>query len=86
MDEMRSDILSKFETTVSTAVKREIVAAFEPFENKLASHGDSIADLERSPNAHDTELSDLRANVSRLTATVDFGEEMRGPGGSFKVE
>ena len=71
MNEMRSDILSKFETTVSTAVKREIVAALEPFENRLASYGESIADLELSANAHDTELSDLRANVSKLTATVD---------------
>lgn len=36
MDKMRSDILSKFKTTISAAVKREIVAALEPSENKLA--------------------------------------------------
>ncbi len=29
------------------------------------------ADLEHSANAHDTELSDLRANIKKLTATVD---------------
>ena len=71
IDDMRSDILNKFETTISTAVKREIVAALGPFENRLASHGELIADLKRSANAHDAELSDLRANVSKLTATVD---------------
>ena len=71
IDDMRSDILNKFETTISTAVKREVVAALGPFENRLASHGELIADLERSANAHDAELSDLQANVSKLTATVD---------------
>lgn len=71
IDDMRSDILNKFETTISTAVKREIVAALGPFENRLASYGESIADLERSANAHDAELTDLRADVSKLTATVD---------------
>ncbi|XP_035508028.1 uncharacterized protein LOC118320994, partial [Morone saxatilis] len=46
-------------------------AALEPFENKLASCGEAIADVERSANANNTELSDLRANVSKLTTTVD---------------
>ena len=67
MDEMRSDILSKFETTISAVVKREIVAALEPFEKKLASCGEAIADLERLANTNDMELSDLRANVRKLT-------------------
>lgn len=71
MNEMRSDILSKFETTISATVKREILAVLEPFENRLASYGDSIADLERSANAHDTELSNLWSTVSKLTAAVD---------------
>ncbi|KAG7244896.1 hypothetical protein INR49_025711 [Caranx melampygus] len=47
IDDMRSDILNKFETTISTAVKREIVAALGPFENRLASYEGEDTNEER---------------------------------------
>lgn len=71
MDEMRSDIISKFDSIISVAVKREITAVLEPFESKIVSHSQTIADLEHAVNDHDSQLLDLQANVSTLTTRVE---------------
>lgn len=39
MKEIQSDILNKFDSVISEAVKREIRAILEPVELKLSSYG-----------------------------------------------
>lgn len=71
MDEMRNDIVSKFDSIISTAVKREIKAALESFENIIATQSETIANLESAANDHDSRLADLQAKVSTLTTLSD---------------
>ncbi|KAI3370897.1 hypothetical protein L3Q82_007406 [Scortum barcoo] len=72
MEEMRCDIISKFETVISETVKREVSAALEPMKNKLSVQGDTVADLERSANDHTVQLTELQAKATLLTTQVDF--------------
>ncbi|CAK6983802.1 hypothetical protein L3Q82_017143 [Scomber scombrus] len=71
MEEMHSDIISKFDMVVSQSVKREITAVLEPFERKLRSVGDTVSELERAANDHSDKLTELEAKVSTLTTLAD---------------
>ncbi|KAI3352570.1 hypothetical protein L3Q82_005506 [Scortum barcoo] len=71
MEDMRSDILSRFEQIVSETVKREITAALGPLEAKVTSHDKTIADLERSANDYGDKLINLEATVATLTTLAD---------------
>lgn len=71
MDEMRTDILGKFESIVSESVKKEVAAALEPLETQLSSHGERISDIEHSANSQDEIIANLQATVGELTAAVD---------------
>ncbi|KAI3376704.1 hypothetical protein L3Q82_017143 [Scortum barcoo] len=71
MEEMRSDIISKFESVISETVKREVSAALEPMKNKLSVQGDTVADLERSANDHTIQLTELQATATLLTTQLD---------------
>lgn len=68
IDEMRSDIINRFESIVSGAVKKEITAVVGAIENMLSTHGVAIADLEHSANDHDNKL---QAKVDTLTSLAD---------------
>lgn len=57
MEEMRS--ISKFDSIILEAVKKEITVALDPFETEIVSHGKTIADLERLANDHDSKLTDF---------------------------
>lgn len=71
MDEMRSDIISNFNSIVSDSVKREITAVLEPFERQMGSLGETVTSLERAANNHSDQLDELQVNVNKLTAQVE---------------
>lgn len=71
MEEMRSDIVSKFETIISETVKREIQSALKTFDERITANKTTINDLEKAANEHDSQLAELQANVTSLTATVE---------------
>ena len=71
MDEMRSDIISKLDSTVAETVKRELKDALKPMENKIQSQQRAIAELERSATERDTTVAELQATVSVLTDLVE---------------
>lgn len=71
MDEMRSDVISNFNSVVSDTVKREITAVLEPFERRMGSLGETVTGLERAANCHSDHLDELQSKVNKLTDQVE---------------
>lgn len=59
MEEMRSDIVTRFESIISETVKKKIASTLNPLEEKVISHGGAILGLERSSNDHESQLGIL---------------------------
>lgn len=68
LDESRTELISRFENTISDVIKREISAAVSPLEAKMASFGTVIHGLEHAATDQDGRLTSLQASVSKLNA------------------
>ena len=71
MDEMRSDILSKFDSIIADSVKREMKKALKPLQDKITTQGQTIAELERSASDRDNTVAELQTTVNKLTKQVE---------------
>uniref|UniRef100_A0A672H4E1 Uncharacterized protein n=1 Tax=Salarias fasciatus TaxID=181472 RepID=A0A672H4E1_SALFA len=65
MDEMRTDIISRFESVISATIKRELSTALEPLKAK------PVADLELLSNDHANQLANLQRKAAMLTTQVE---------------
>ncbi|CAL1612629.1 unnamed protein product [Knipowitschia caucasica] len=72
MEEMRGDIISRFEAIVADVVKREVTDALAPSETKLGSYASAISDLEGAANDHEQRLTSIQASVSQLQGKVEL--------------
>lgn len=70
MDDLRSDILSKFDSIVADAVKREMTGALRPMERKMEAQGRTIVELEHATSAQADEVTELQVTVSTLSGQV----------------
>uniref|UniRef100_A0A3Q1FL37 L1 transposable element RRM domain-containing protein n=1 Tax=Acanthochromis polyacanthus TaxID=80966 RepID=A0A3Q1FL37_9TELE len=71
MEDMRLDIVGRFEKIVSDTVKQEVTAALGPLDAKITSHGETITDLECAADDHSERTTSLDATVASLTARAD---------------
>lgn len=75
MNDLRTEIINKFESIISDSVKKEVAAALGPIEEKLATQRGTISDLEHSANDHEGQLTSLQAGMAKLSATVETLEK-----------
>ena len=66
VNKMCTDIVNKHDSIIAETVKKEITVATEPFESKVGSLIETVADLERSANSHSSQLM-ARAFVQYLS-------------------
>lgn len=65
------NVVNKLYSIIAETIKKEIIAAIEPFESKLVSLSENAADLERSINNNSSQWVGLEAKVSKLTTLAD---------------
>lgn len=70
MEDMRSEIISKIDSGITETVNRVVSAVLEPIKSTIDAHGKTLADLECSANDHSSQLSELGATTTSLTASV----------------
>ncbi|KAM9817535.1 LOW QUALITY PROTEIN: uncharacterized protein ACB057_002829 [Neosynchiropus ocellatus] len=75
MDEMRADIIRKFEAIISETVTKEVRAALEMLEANMKSQRETLLELETSANEHGDEMAGLEATIARLASPVDALEK-----------
>lgn len=71
MDDLRTEIVTKFEAIVSASVKKEVASALIPLEGIIDRQSESISDLEHSASEHSDKLTDMHANMAKLSAAVE---------------
>lgn len=74
MDDLRTEIVPKFESMLAESVRKEVVTVQKPLEAKVVAQGGTILDLERSASKHSDQLPSMEANVTELSA---MGKSLR---------
>ncbi len=71
MDDLLTEIVTKFESIISNLVKKVMATTLKPLEEKVAVQSGTISDLEHTANEHDDQLTSMQANMAKLSAAVE---------------
>lgn len=65
-----ADIKAMIDSGAMETVKRVVPAVLEPIKSTIEVHSKTLVDLERSANWHNSQISELGAIATKLTAGV----------------